>query len=372
MTNKQDYINFLKNWLPRNKAKGLLAQFSFEEEFGNGFLKKHSEKFFPGCWVVSPKSFDSNKYRYAIFVDEKLHQKSGEDVDSILGKHSEVFYKTARFLDSSSFGVIYAVPWSDGGSFDFSKINSDDFSPVNWDLHAYKKNGMTKIDPRSFFSNWRDGMRPRKPQASQNWTNDPTINSGMEKISGEKLEKAILKEIFYTGYLKSVVKVSTDDPYDVDSFIVSSETESVFPVELKEKSPVLANYSRGGDIREHYFGIDSGRISLLERMCSPSDSNAFYVVREVDDSNGRDLLGWKFMTLAGIVMASSWNAIGGGTGMFGSTTSTVKLPYDEFSDLTEKVFKEDYLRNISSRKQNLRQIADLYSEKRRLREQSSS
>jgi len=58
-------------------------------------------------------------------------------------------------------------------------------------------------------------------------------------VKYNKIPSRALKELFYTGYLKSIVKISTDDPYDVDSFIVSSENDAVFPLELKEKSPVF-------------------------------------------------------------------------------------------------------------------------------------
>ena len=76
------------------------------------------------------------------------------------------------------------------------------------------------------------------------------------------------------------------------------------------------------------------------------------------------------MTLSGIVMASSWNAIGGGTGMFGSATSTVRLPYNEFAKLSEETFSEDFLQKISSRTKNLKEIAEKYSESRKSRERS--
>ena len=367
---KKDYINFLQAWFPVNKAKGLLAQISFEEEFESGFLKKHNKKFYPGCWVISPKSYDSNQFRYVISVHERLlsEKEANEDIDSILGKDKENFYKVARFLDNASLGVIYAVPFSTNGEMDFSKINNDDFASVRWHLFFFEDGSMTRNDPEKFFSKWRSGMRPRKPQESQRWDSNQKIISRLEGISEKKLEAFVLKELFYTGYLKSIVKISTDDPYDVDSFIVSSETDAVFPLELKEKSPVFKKYKRDGVISEHFFGIDTGRISCLERICSPTDSNAFYVIREVDDSDERNLLGWKIMTLSKIVMSSSWNPVPGGTGMFGSGTSTARLPYGEFEDLTEAAFDEESLQKVYSRSQTVKRIADQYRSSRRQRE----
>jgi len=367
---KEDYINFLKTWFPINKAKGLIAQISFENELESGFLKKHNQKFYPGCWVVSPKSHDSNKFRYVVSVHETLidHDPQEAEIDSLLGRNKDNFYKVAKFLSNASLGVIHAVPFSATGTIDFSRINSDDFTSVVWVLFFYEDGKLVKKDAAKFFSNWRSGMRPRKPQLKQKWDDDTVITSKLMNVSEEKLEAFVLKEMFYTGYLKSIIKISTDDPYDVDAFILSSKTDDVFPLELKEKSVVYKEYKRGGKINEHYFGIDSGRISCLERICSPSDSNAFYVVREVDDSKDRNLIGWKVMTLSGIAMGSSWNAISGGTGMFGSGTSTVKLPYGEFEDLSESTFDDESLEKISSRSKTTKKIAEQYDALRKKNE----
>jgi len=285
----------------------------------SGFLKKHKQKFYPGCWIVSPKSHDSNKFRYVVSVHEQLvdHEPQETEIDSLLDHNKENFYKVAKFLSNASLGVIHAVPFSTTGQIDFSRINSDDFTAVSWTLFFYDEGRLVKKDASYFFSNWRAGMKPRKPQQKQKWNNNSQIVSKLMNVPIETLEAFVLKEMFYTGCLKSLIKISTNDPYDVDSFILSSETDDVYPLELKEKSPVYKAYKRGGGINEHYFGIDSGRILCLERLCSPSDSNAFFVVREVDDSDERNLIGWKVMTLSGIAMASSWNAIPGGTGMFG-------------------------------------------------------
>ena len=362
MTGQDNYISFFKKWFPVNKAKGLIAQLSFEDEFENGFLKKYSGNFYPGCWVISPKSHESHRARYAIFIHNRIEDASGagKDVDSLLGPKKEIFNKIARFLDSSSFGVVYAVPYTADGHLDFSQLDGDGFDLLKWNLFILNGTSFVSLDAGKFFSKWRGGMRPRRPQESQKWDRNEQIISKLSKIPAEKLEAFVLKEIFYTGFLKSVIKVSTDDPYDVDSFIVSTQDSSVFPVELKEKSPVFEKYKKGDQIREHYFGIDSGRISCLERICSPNDANAFYVVREVEDGKERNLVKWKCMTLSGIIMAASWNAIGGGSGMFGSTTSTVKLPYGEFADLTDEIFSEENLKKISSRTRAMKMISDDY------------
>jgi hypothetical protein len=46
-------------------------------------------------------------------------------------------------------------------------------------------------------------------------------------------------------------------------------------------------------------------------------------------------------------LTSGWNLQGGGKGMGGQSTQTIKLPYNEFEPLTEKTFEEDSLKQIS-------------------------
>ncbi len=100
----------------------------------------------------------------------------------------------------------------------------------------------------------------------------------MEK---QKLESMLLNELFYTGYLKSILKKPTNDPCDVDGFIISLSQKHILQIEMKEKFPVLKK-------RERYFGIDAGRIMMLLRVCIPNDSNAIYIIRQVTE-NGRNL-----------------------------------------------------------------------------------
>jgi hypothetical protein len=362
MTEQDNYISFLKKWFPVNKAKGLASQIFLENEFSNGFLKNHSEKFFPGCWVVSPKSHDSHRIRYAIFVHDKIMNKTNADagVNRLLAGKTHVLGKVTQLLSSSSFGVIYAVPYTADGNLDFSRINDDEFDSISWNLFMFNGSSFDLLDAKEFFSGWRSGNKPRRPQKKQRWDDDEHLTAKLYRIPVETLGTFVLKELFYTGYLKSVMRVSTNDPYDVDGFIVSTEDKTVFPIELKEKSPVYKVYKRGGQINEHYFGIDSGRISCLERICSPNDANAFYVVREVEDGEERKLVKWKYITLSGAIMASSWNAIAGGTGMFGGGTSTIKLPYGEFADLTDDALSDENLKKISSRTRTMKMISDDY------------
>ncbi len=42
---------------------------------------------------------------------------------------------------------------------------------------------------------------------------------------------------------------------------------------------------------------------MLLRLCLPNDSNALYLIRELDEAGS--FIGWKFITLSDIIMTAS-------------------------------------------------------------------
>ena len=351
MSNKKEFIEFFEKVWSKNKAMGLAAQAHFEDELNNGKLKKHADKLFHGCWLISPKGIDSHRFRFCIFVHGKLLKNTSDEIDprTFLEDRSRPFYAIAEYMNNAGIGVIYAIPSSDSGEFDFDAMFEKDYSSIKWDLFSYENEKLVKKNATEFFDKWEGTGRPS--YRKDKWS-DRNIKDAFGEMEKEKLESMLLNELFYTGYLKSIVKKPTNDPYDVDGFIISLSQKHILPIEMKEKFPVLTT-------RERYFGIDAGRIMMLLRLCIPNDSNAIYIIRQVAE-NGRNLEAWKFITLSKIIMSSSWNLQAGGRGMGGSDTQTVKIPYDEFEDITEKTFEEDNLKDISNLPKDVKDVVATY------------
>ncbi len=59
-------------------------------------------------------------------------------------------------------------------------------------------------------------------------------------------------------------------------------------------------------------------------------------------------------------MSSGWNLQAGGRGMGGQDTQTVRLPYDEFEDLTEDTLQEENLKKISDLPKDVKDIVLRY------------
>jgi len=169
------------------------------------------------------------------------------------------------------------------------------------------------------------------------------------------LKTALLNELFYTGFLKALLKKPVNDPYDVDQFAISLSQKHIFPMEIKEKFAATENSS------SKFFGIDAGRIMMMLRLCLPNDANAIYLIRELNEAGV--FQGWKYITLSDIIMASGWNLQAGGRGMGGQNTQTVKLHYDRFRDFTEDTISEDNLKIIGNMPEEIKKTAQEFSEK---------
>lgn len=351
MSDKSDYVKYFRMVWNQNKARGWKAQVYFEEEIEGGVFRKHKDKLFCGCWLISPKSFESHKSRFSVFVHPELLDSSPEEIEpkSLLKEKWRPFHAIAEYMNGAGFGVIYAVPITKNGGFDFDSLFQKDYSGIDWSLYFYENEKLVRKDADKFFSKWNGRGRPT--YRNDTWS-DANLSAEFTKLPVEKLQSMMLQELFYTGFLKSVQKKGISDPYDVDSFLISLSQKHILPVEMKEKFPVLEKNSR-------YFGIDAGRILMLLRICMANDSNALYIVRQVE-RNTRKLESWKFITLSKLIMSAGWNLQAGGIGMVGGGTQTVRLPYDEFEDLTEKTLEEDNLKKISNLPQDVKDMVKDY------------
>lgn len=341
-------VEILESLWPRNKAKGLLAQTLFTQEITKGIFGPDAvEKLMPGCWLLAPKELDFYKFRFCFFTHPNV-MKSSDVADrspkTILGERYRPFHAIAEFMENAGVGVVYTILSTESGDLPLNEIKDRSFENVAWNFFGFQNSAFVLREPYEFFGKWGGG-RGRPGPISQ-W--DPLTKEKMGLLSDEILAELLLNEIFYTGFVKIVLRKSVNDPYDVDSFLVSLSQKHIFPMEIKEKFP-------GQTGRDKFFGIDAGRIMMLLRLCLPNDANAVYLIRELDETG--QFIGWKYITLSDIIMTASWNLQAGGPGMGGQSTQTVRLPYDYFKDFTADEISEDSLKNIGSFPEDIKSIA---------------
>ncbi|PYS45566.1 MAG: hypothetical protein DMF68_21905 [Acidobacteria bacterium] len=323
--NQDAAIAYLQQFLTFNKARGMVSECSLETHLKSQHPAL-AGKYLPGGWVISPKTEESSRYRFVISVMPHLYVNEAELDAAIRSRETDRgFQALATFLTQSAIGVIVAGAFSSGADAGPAQLIWKNYSYIDERLRPN-----TGTEP---FDRW-PGTRGRA-SAGNAWQAD--VIDRFRLVEAEQLTGLTLRQAYYYGYLKQQLKKPFDDPYDVDAFIVSFR-QAVMPVEIKEKSP-----TPGGA-----FGLDAGRILMMLRMCLATDSNALYIVREVDNSATRQFVNWRCITLSNLVMGCSWNLQAGGAGMGGGATQTVMMPGSLFEPFTDRNLSEEWLEENSS------------------------
>ncbi len=346
-------VQVLEDFWPRNKAKGLLAQTVFIQEVKNGnFGEEAHKKLLPGCWLLAPKSPDFYKFRFCFFVHPQVVPNGKIEnftAEELLGDYYRPFHAVAEFMTNAGVGVIYVIPLTESGVLPFAELRRRDFQNIKWQFYKFTNSKFIPENAIEFFEKW-EGTRGR-PSYGGNW--DPEVKKKIEKLNPEVLTGLLLNELFYTGFLKGTLRKPLNDPYDVDSFLMSISQKFILPMEIKEKFP-------GQSGNDQFFGIDAGRVMMLLRLCVPNDANAIYLIRELDERG--NFIKWKYITLSDIIMTSSWNLQAGGPGMGGQSTQTIRLPYSLFREFNSRQISEDNLGEIGSLPRDVKGIAKYFSD----------
>lgn len=337
-------LEYLRRIMPGHKALGLLAQKDFED-----WIRRAGEqvenKYFSGCWIVSPRENFFSR-RTCFFVHQSLEPTDSLDNTVADLVRDRGFQSMCSSLTAAGFAVIYFIGHSRSGSE--SRIVD-----IGWRGYRYRNEILEQFDVGRFFQNWRGRGRASRGRPWQG-----PAERLMSELSPRSLTSILLPQLFYNDLLKTTYRVSTQDPYDVDGFIISFDGK-VFPIEVKEKFPF--DGALGPTL-----GVDAGRVLMMLRIALPMDGNAFYVVREVRDSEKREFVGWKVTTLDQIVMKCSWNLQAGGPGMAssaggaGGLTSTILLPYGIFGDMSSSIFSENSLTSLWKLSDNVKRQAQLF------------
>lgn len=339
---KTKQIEYLQKFFAPRKARGMAGEISFDD-YLLSTDEPLSKKMFAGSWIITPNKSDAVNpvnYRIAVFVLPHIFSTKKELDEFIKNLILDRGYQALfSSLKKSGVGVIVS------GAVGNSLTVPDDFYWSNFVYFDEKLIPQAENEP--FISLTRG--RGRANLNHQPWDND--VINRFNAFSEENLLRLTLKQAFYYSYLKVKLKASYIDPYDVDAFLVSFNG-NVFPVEIKEKSQT--------DKGE--FGIDAGRILMMMRLCITTDSNALYIIREVDNSESRKLLGYKYITFSDMIMNVSWNLQAGGVGMGGGNTQTIMMTSKAFNDFSLDVLKEDWIEKNCSLTKNVKEKAvEFYS-----------
>jgi len=325
-TNRRVALNFLETqWssINDNKAKGVIAEIRFKEYLRIEEVSRLYFQVIPGGWIISPgctweQCQKPTQNRIAIIPNMTGFEWSGD-----IQAHSFI----AQVIASTYFGqagipVYFAE--IDGTIAEhvnsFAIPRSQDYS-TRYPL-LFKTTGTNELVNASIiemmrcfrFRNGNVGMRAyrtgRLAPDSEPWSNAPTVT-----------------ELFWKEYVRYYLQkrylVSNND---IDFFLVGNSRRA-YPVELKSKTCVTGDNSTGD-----WFGLDAGTfVKLAFFVTAGNNMDALYVVEEVDEQYQHQVWwGAKFST---IINGCSWVTQGGGVGMTGGSSTTIKIPKHVFTRL---------------------------------------
>lgn len=120
---------------------------------------------------------------------------------------------------------------------------------------------------------------------------------------------------------------------DIDGILWGNQF--TYPLEIKEKT--AATDRNMGD----YFGLDVGPfVKLAFYAARRGQMHSLFVVREIDNTNDRNLVNWWFITFERLALYASWVSMGGGTNMQGGGSTVVKIPKNQFTVLDAESLAE--------------------------------
>jgi hypothetical protein len=101
-----------------------------------------------------------------------------------------------------------------------------------------------------------------------------------------------------------------------------------YPLEVKEKT--AAEDNRLGP----YFGLDVGPfVKLAYYAAKRGNLQSLFIVREINNTEARELVQWWFITFEQLARYASWVQRAGGAGMNGGASAVVRIPRSEFRPL---------------------------------------
>lgn len=108
-----------------------------------------------------------------------------------------------------------------------------------------------------------------------------------------------------------------------------------YPLEIKEKT--AAYDSKLGE----YFGLDLGPfVKLAFYAARHGTLHSIFIVREIDNTESRNLVAWRFITFDTLAQYASWVPSGGGRNMLGGNSTVVRIPKSSFTDLNQNTLRE--------------------------------
>ena len=149
-------------------------------------------------------------------------------------------------------------------------------------------------------------------------------STDVSSIPDEQLAEEFLKEHLRVSFQSRFMS----EVSDIDGIFWGSQY--TYPLEIKEKT------AASDRVLGEFFGLDVGPfVKLAYYAAKRGNLHSMFVVREITDTESRELKQWWFITFDRLAQFASWNQQGGGTNMQGGGSTVVKIPKDQFAPMTK-------------------------------------
>lgn len=303
LTTMRAYLSRSISSLNRNKLNGLLAEVDLRRHLTHlGFGERVSR----GGWIARREGIGEFGHRTAVFFPEVLRP----DVD----------YPESRSMPSPDHGLhtICATFHQTGIEAFFCAATvseKNEAGSLRW--HAIQLGLPTQQHFQDFPQCVASLFRGRSSRYNFLRYNADT-GQIPELAVPDEFSKEHMRVAFQTAYLAEVS--------DVDGIFWGQQF--TYPLEVKEKT--AANDNRLGP----YFGLDVGPfVKLAYYAAKRGNLQSLFIVREINNTDDRELVQWWFITFDQLARFASWVQRAGGTSMSGGASAVVRIPRAEFRPL---------------------------------------
>lgn len=303
----KDYLSKSLSSSNNNKLNGVLAEIDFRNEL---VKLNFSDKVSPGGWIIRSTGQGNFGDETVVLFPAIIESAISYPINATnLPEPPRPLHTICATFHQIGIKSYYCYPV-------ITKTN--DHTSIEWYVTQLGVPQTTPYMPLfSEMSKYNFEVRKRK----YNFLNNNSIIPGISSMSiAEEFTKEHLRISFQSKFLSELS--------DVDGVFWGNQY--TYPIEIKEKT--VAVDPRIGE----YFGLDVGPfVKLAYYAAKRGNLHSLFVVREIEDTNTRKLVEWRYITFEKLAQCASWIPVNGGTNMRGGGSSVVRIPKTEFSVLNQ-------------------------------------
>lgn len=305
-------LNAMKRFLSRsisslnqNKIRGLMAEIDFRNYIARlGFGSQVSV----GGWIARSEGANLFGHNTVVIFPETISPAKSYPLGRRLPTPSQGLHTICATFHQIGIRSYFCPPVIG---------KQDDPSSIQWQAVEL---GLPAQQPYAQFPANLSGFNAR----SRNY-NFLMYNTNVSPIPKASVPEEFSKEHIRVAFQNRFMSELSD----IDGILWGHQL--TYPIEIKEKTAARDN--RVGE----YFGLDVGPfVKLAFYAAKRGNLHSIFIVREIGDPIRRNLVKWWYITFDQLAQYASWNPVGGGRSMQGTSSTVIKIPKAQFKVLDKQ------------------------------------